>query len=192
MFPRSRLVALLMIAVLLIAARCKARVYRNEEFGIELWIPPRVYLCPRPPGEHDDGAMLLLGAVHRNSCVDFLDDYERTRFIGIFAEYNVIQDRLHLPDLLKWDCTAVPKGPCGKPPDGLNLPRLKSAAGEVDHPDGWTYIIVVTEAGKPAPDVDPTVSSMHYTITLHTDKKHFQRDLAIFRKVLKTIRIYLQ
>jgi hypothetical protein len=188
MFGRIRVVALLLVPVLLIAASCKAKVYRTEEFGIELPIPKGVLSCPNPPGVHDHGPVLLLGSVRRNSCTNFSDN-ERIRYIEVFAEYNVAQDTLYLQDFLKRQCTGITKKPCGKPPYGLELPGLTSLAGRVDHPDGWTDIIVVTEAGKPAPDVDPTVPSMHYTITLLTARKHFQRDLAVFRKVLKTIRI---
>lgn len=176
----------LVIAALVIAEGCRAKVYRNEEFGIELQIPSGVLPCPRPPGEHDDGVMLLLGAVHRNSCADILDNYERTRYVGIFAEYNVLWDNGRLPDFLKDECAGVPKGPCGKPPDGLDLPGLASLAGRVDHPDGWTYIIVVTEA---TPSIDLTSPSIYYTITLHTNKKLLQRDIVVLRTVLRTIRI---
>lgn len=186
MIRRIQVVVVLMIAVLVIAESCRAKVYQNEEFGIELQIPKGVFLCPRPLGEHDDGAMLLLRAVHRNSCADILDSYERTRYVGIFAEYNVLWDSGHLPDFLKEMCAGVPKGPCGKPPDGLDLPGLASFAGRVDHPDGWTYIIVVTEA---TPSTDPTAPSIYYDITLHTNKQHLQRDIAVLRTVLGTIRI---
>jgi hypothetical protein len=50
-------------------------------------------------------------------------------------------------------------------------------------------MIVVTQAGKPAPDFDASVPSINYSIVLLTTKKHLEEDMRSYRLILKTIRI---
>ena len=185
MLNRIPAVVLLTMAVLLIAASCRAEVYRNEEYGIDLQSPDGVLVCRQPEEQHDHGVQLLWGTVDRKHCFDF----KQTRYIDIYADYNTADDTMHLPDFLKSQCVDVAKGPCGRPPDGLEITGLPSAAARVDLPDRWTDIIVVTQAGTPDPDFDPSVPTVNYTLTLHTKVKYLEEDLCVFRVILQMIRI---
>lgn len=163
-------------------------VYRNAEFGITLPVPRGAFLCPTPSGEHDQGPVLLLGAAGEEGCRG-VEEVELHRYIEVFAGYNESYVTKTLPRLLRWDCRHLADGPCGAAPSGLRLAGLHSLAGMASGPHGWVYVIVETQAGKPDPDFDPSVPSINYSLTLHTTRKSLERDLRVFRRVLRTMRI---
>jgi hypothetical protein len=171
----------LMAAFMSNAATAKQQVYRNEEFGITLSIPDSALLCPIPEGEHDHGPVMLLGTAKANGCSDVVS----SRSIWIFAGYNAADDTKKLQDFLKWQCG----GPCLPPPSGLRVTGLASAAARVNRSEGWIDIIVVTQAGKPDPNFDPSVPLINYDLRLHTRPEHLEKDLRVFRTVLETVRL---
>jgi hypothetical protein len=162
-----------------------AEVYRNEEFGIEIPIAEGAFLCPKLDGEHDHGPLFLLGVPDPRRCST---DNKQTRYIAIWAEHNAADVTKYLRDYFNSQC-GVAGGPCGPAPDSLEITALPSASGRVNHPDGWTDVIVVTQAGKPDPAYDPSVASVNYCLGLHTNLEYMEEDLRVFRCILKTIRI---
>jgi hypothetical protein len=178
----------LIAALLLLATPVKAQVYRNEEFGITVPFPKETLPCLAPEDQHDHGPVFLLGTSDPGTCGD-VPRIEQSRHVDIFAFFNALDDTKKLHDLLKWACGGVGKESCGQGPPDLGVSGLRSAAGRVNHPDGWIDIIVVTQAGKPDLRFDDAfVPSVNYILTLHTTGRHFEEDLRTFRAVLATIR----
>lgn len=185
----------ILTAILITAAVCagahssKPRIYRNTEFGITLPVPRGAFLCPIPQNEHDHGPVFLLGAnVGAQDCRD-VDEVEQHRYIEVFAGYNAAYATKTLPLLLRSDCKYMVKGPCGAPPSNLRVTGLHSLAARGNGWDGWVYILVETQAGKPDIEFDPRVPSVNYSLTLHTRPQNLEGDLRIFRQVLRTIRL---
>lgn len=184
----------ILTAALITAATCagahgsKPQIYRNTEFGITLPVPRGAFLCPIPRNEHDHGPVFLLGGVGKQGCRD-VEDVEQHRYIEVFAAYNAAYVTKTLPRLLRWGCKDMAKGPCGAPPSNLRLDGLHSLAARVDGRNGWVYILVETQAGKPDIEFDPRVPSVNYSLTLHTRPQNLKGDLRIFRRVLQTIRL---
>lgn len=181
-----RMMVFLSMLIFLIVTNAIAEVYKNEEFGIVITIPERVYLCPKPKDEHDHGALLLLGTIDRKHCSDSLQ--ARFRSIVFFAFFNALDVTRSLPDLLEWDCTEISKGACVPGPNDLEVAGLPSLVARVNHSDGWIDIIVVSQAGIPNP-YDPDVPSVNYDIHLQTKPEHLEEDLEVFRMVLKTVQL---
>jgi len=175
----------LVVAVLLSAAPAKRGVYRNEEFGITVPVPKGALLCPTPDDQHDHGPAFLFATGGARGCRDL----DHARSVDVFASYNAAEVTKKLHDFLKWECANVAKGPCRPAPGGLQVAGLPSEAARVDAPDGWVYIIVVTQAGKPDPAFDPSVPSVNYDLSLHTRPQNLEEDLRVFRRILQTIRL---
>jgi hypothetical protein len=181
MMDLPQLFFVLVAAAMLNAVTVNQQIYRNEEFGTTLPIPDSAHLCPEPENEHIHGPVMLLGTAEAKGC----GDLEHSRSILIFASYNVADDTKKLPDFLKWQCG----GPCLPPPSDLRITGLPSAAARVNRSEGWIDIIVVTQAGKPDPDFDPSVPLINYDLRLHTKPEHLKEDLRVFRTVLETVRL---
>ncbi len=160
-----------------------SQIYRNEQFGIVLPVPDGTVLCPQLTGL-DHGPVILLGNSDVKSCMN--PDH---RSIGVFAGYNAADVTKHLADYMKWECENAEKRPCEQPPSDLKVPGLHSMAARVNDPNGRIEILVVTQAGKPDPDFDPTVPSVNYDLRLRTRSEHMEADLTVFRHVLQTIRL---
>jgi len=175
---------IVLIAIGLISAAGKGtKVYRNEEFGISVPIPTGAILCPVSGDQHDHGPVFLLGDRSVKRC----QDSERGRSVVVFAGYNAAEATKRLHEFLEWECLHVSKGPCTPARGGLAVVGRPSEAATVNRPDGWTDIIVVTQAGKPDPDFDASVPSINYELRLHTRTDHLEEDLHMFRTVLSTI-----
>ena len=170
---------------LLAAAGPGPRVYRNEEFGITVPVPKGALLCAYPD-QHDHGPVFLLATADAKRCQDEIESH---RYIDIFASYQVDDETKRLDGFLKEQCIGVAGGPCRQPPRGLRVPGLRSEAARVNRSDGWLYILVVTQAGKPDPAFDPTVPSINYDMSLHTRPENLAEDLRVFRAVLRTIQL---
>lgn len=166
------------------AATPKPKVYRNAEFGIAVPVPKSALLCVYPD-QHDHGPVFFLGTTDAASCHH---DIERHRYVNVFASYQT-EDTKRLRDFLSSECVGVAGAPCGPAPDGLHVAGLRSEAARVNRSDGWIYVIVVTQAGTPDPDFDPSVPSVNFDLSLHTTPDHFENDLRVFRIVLRAIRL---
>jgi hypothetical protein len=111
------------------------------------------------------------------------------RYIGVNANYNAIEDVSRLHDFLKHECKVFGGVECLQPPGDLRLNGLASESARIRLPNGKVEILVVTQAGKPSPDLDASVPSINYSIYLLTTEEHIDADLQLFRTILKTIRI---
>lgn len=129
----------------------------------------------------DHGPQMLLGTRDATLC----RKWSGKRYVEVFASHNVADDTKLLHDLLESSCQDEVKKACSDAPAGLHIPRMKTDAGRLDHPEGSVRIIVVTQAGKPDPDFDASVPSINYTLTLNTDQSHLDEDLTPFRAMLK-------
>ncbi len=186
MFPAMRTAAAaIAVAALLNAPATKPEIYRNPEFGIVLPAPAGALLCTTPQDEHDHGPYMLLATADSKGC----HDIEHHRSVDVFASYNVSDETKKLHEFLRWECAHVAKGPCRPAPGGLRVPGLPSAAARVNRSDGWIDIIVVTQAGTPDPEFDPSVPFINYDLGLHTRPNYLGADLRVFRIVLQTIRL---
>jgi hypothetical protein len=174
-----RLFSFLIAAFFLCAATAKAQVYRNDEFGITIPVPKNTLLCPTPHDQHDHGPIFLLGTIQETGC----EDSEHSRSIVHFAGYNAAEVNKKLRDFLQWECG----GPCRAAPAGLRFTGLASAAGRVNRPHGWVDIIVVTQAGEPDQDFDPSAPTINYDLRLHTRARNLERDLVTFRALLQSV-----
>jgi hypothetical protein len=59
-----------MVVTLLSAASDKPQIYRNEEYGITLYVPKGVMLCPNSEDVHDHGPLMLLDSSDEKRCTD--------------------------------------------------------------------------------------------------------------------------
>lgn len=175
---------ILAVALLWTTASPKPPAYRNEEFGITVPVPDGALLCVYAD-QHDHGPLMLLGTSDPAHC---RNDIEHNRYIDIFASY-LTDDTKRLDSFLRSECEGIAGAPCGPPPSGLHITGLRSRAARVNRPDGWIYVLVVTQAGKPDPAFDPRVPSVNYDVSLHTTTEHFQEDLQRFRALLQTVRL---
>lgn len=183
--PLTRGFAFAIASLLLSVQAPKTQVYRNDEFGIRVPVPKGTLFCVPPEGQHDHGPIFLPGSSDPSAC----DDIDHNRYVLIFASYNAIEETKKLGGFLKEQCTGIGGCPCRPAPDGLRVAGMATKAARVNRSDGWIDIIVVTQAGKPAPDFDPSVPSVNYDLTLHTKPRYLEEDLRIFRAVLSTVRL---
>jgi hypothetical protein len=164
-------------------------VYRNREYGIVLPVPSGSLACIPPVyvgNGADHGPQILLGTDDATLCAKS----SGKRFVDIFASYTVTDREKTLHGNLELACDAIEaKRACSPAPPGLYIKGLKTESGRLDLSDGSIEIVLVTMAGKPAADFDPSVPSICYSLTLNTDKQHLDEDLVAFRVILNTTRI---
>lgn len=186
----SRVLVSLLTLGSAVGAASQKSVYRNPEYGIVLPIPPGTLPCIPPIWEGngaDHGPQILLGTKDATLC----SQYSGKRYMGVFASYNASDETKTLHALLESTCEFEIKRVCSPAPGGLLISGLKREAGRLDRSDGLIKIIVATQAGKPDPDFDAYVPSDNYEPILDTDMRHLDEDLAVFRTLLKTIKIAL-
>ena len=176
----ARVLGLLIVASLSAAPNPQSQIYRNQEFGIAVPVPNGALLCAYP-GKHDHGPTFLLGLAAAERCRDI----QRDRYVTIFASYNAADVTKKLHDFLKWECET----PCGRPPGSLLIAGLPTEAARVSRPGGWLDVVVVTQAGKPDPALDPSAALINYDLRLHTQTRYLDEDLQTFRAVLRTVRL---
>jgi hypothetical protein len=111
------------------------------------------------------------------------------RYIAVDAYYNFTDDMAKLHDFLKFECTVFGGEKCLPSPPDLRIRGLKSESARVKLPNNKVEILVVTQAGKPAPDSDATVPSINYSIYLLTSEENLEHDMRFLRIILRTIRI---
>lgn len=164
----------------------QTRVYRNREFGYMVPIPRGLYLfSPHETNGIDHGRQLFFKPTRVEDCNNGGCD----RYIEFDAFFNTVEDTAKLHDFLNHACTVFGGRECLPPPDDLKIEGLVCESARVDLPKEKIEFLVVTQAGKPSPDFDPTVPSINYSIVLLTTKEHLESDLQFFRIILKTIRI---
>ena len=176
---------MIVVAVMLYMTAGAEEIYKNQEFGIVLSVPERLLLCPRSENEHDHGPVMLLSPASLSDC----QNTEATKYIEVFASYNVSDDTKKVHEFLQWECVHVAGGPCEEPPRGLRVRYLRSEAARVGRAGGWVDVIVVTQAGAPDPTFDSSAPSINYELRLHTTSEQLSQDLETFRTVLKVIKL---
>jgi hypothetical protein len=119
-------------------------------------------------------------------------DLRQKRWISIFGEYNegetlyALFDRLCTDDQLE---LKEPGAVCSRAPADLSVNGLPGEVARINHSNGAIEITVVTQAGKPNPDLNPSVPSFNYILSLNTDASHLDEDLAVFRAVLNAVKL---
>ncbi len=179
-----------LIGFLILCAAAEAlphrTIYRNVDYGITLPVPSDAQMCPVSSSDRTHhGATFLLGTKDISQC----KSSSEKRWITIWAQYNASEDTKTLHAFLQWQCQYEAKGQCLAPPEGLQLNSLPSEAARVNLPDGSIEILIVTQAGKPDPDFDSTVPANNYELSLHTNPRSFEQDMAVFREFLGSIKI---
>lgn len=188
----SRVMICLVILCSAADAASRKSVYRNKDYGIFLRVPSGAWLCPTEGNGIDHGAALLLGSEDASVCRSYS---RQKKSITIFAGYNAAEETKTLRTFLNSWCTYSPEGlikpgeTCSAAPADLSVNGLSSEAAMINHSNGWIDIIVVTQAGKPDPNFDASVPTVNYDLRLSTDARHLDADLAVFRAVLKAIRL---
>jgi len=181
-----RTASLFTLFVLPLTVAAQTKIYRNRDYGYEVPIPHGLYLfSPHQMSGIDHGRQLFFKPTRIEDCNHGGCD----RYVGLWAEYNTIEDTAKLHDFLEWECTIYGGKECLPPPEGLNIDGLACESARAKLPDGRIEFLVVTQAWKPAADFDPTIPSINYSIVLLTTKEHLENDLQFFRIILKTIRI---
>ena len=80
-----------------------------------------------------------------------------------------------------------------KAPPGLQIDEHPSSSCRADTHDGWIEINVVAQDWQwPGKHIEPDdeTAYINYEVMLHTTPQRLEHDLAQFRAVLKTIRIF--
>ena len=181
-----RAVTLIILSTLPLTVAAQTNVYRNRQFGYEVPIPRGLYLfSPHEMNGVDHSRQLFFKPTRVEDCNNGGCD----RYIEFSAYYNATEDTAKLHDLLNHECTVFGGKECLQPPGDLKIEGLKSESARVILPDGRIEFLVVTQAGKPAPDFDATVPSINYSVVLLTTKEHLEEDMRFFLIILKTIRI---
>jgi hypothetical protein len=187
----SRALISLVILSSAASAASPTSVYRNRDYGIFLHIPSGAWLCPYGGNGSDHGPALLLGSEDASVCRSYS---RQKRWILIFGE-SVTEESKTLHTFLKSLCAydsldwKEPDAVCNPAPADFRVNGLPSEAARINHSNGSIEIIVVTQAGKPNPDFDASVPSFNYDMRLYTDAGHLADDLAVFRTVLKAVRL---
>jgi len=182
----TRAVSLIIMSAFQLTIAAQTEIYRNPEFGYEVPIPRGLYLfSPHEMNGIDHGRQLFFKPTRVEDCNNGGCD----RYIEFDANFNVIEDTAKLHNFLKDECTVFGGKECLPPPKELKIEGLACGSARVNLPDGRIEFLVVTQAGKPAADFDPTVPSINYSVELLTNKEHLENDLRFFRIILKTIRI---
>jgi len=159
------------------------RTYRNEEFGFSVQVPKRHPTCTGEAYQHDDGILIFLdrGA---EGCVGI----PSRPHINVDANYNAVE----APDVRAWldGMGCDPKnGKVGAAPAGLTIGRHPAVACRVDRPDGWIDIKLAGASRW----VDRKWDDWPYIIysaSLHTTPARLKHDLATFRQVLGSSRLF--
>lgn len=182
----TRVIPLLVLMALLIPSNAQTKVYRNRQFGMVIPIPHGLYLFrPHEMTGVDHGRQFFFKPTSIEDCNNGGCD----RYIEVDAYYNTIDETAKLHDFLEHECTVFGGVECLQPPEDLKVKGLASESARIKLPNGRVEILVVTQAGKPAPDFDASVPSINYSICLLTSEEHLDADLRFFRTILKTIRI---
>jgi hypothetical protein len=176
-----------MLAVLPFEASAQTEVYRNSEFGYVVPIPRGLYLfSPHEMTGIDHGRQLFFKPTRVEDCNNGGCD----RYIEFAAFFNTIEATAKLHDFLEDECTVFGGKKCFQPTEDLKIEGLACESARINLPDGRIEFLVVTQAGKPAADFDPTVPSINYSVVLLTTQEHLEEDMKFFRIILKTIRIH--
>jgi len=184
----SRVLISLIILCSVASAASRTSVYRNSEFGIILHVPPGAWLCPHGGNGIDHGPALLLGSEDARVC----RSYSQKRWISIFGWGNVSEALHTFLNSLCEDASLDSNEPgavCIPASTDLSVNGLPSESARINHSNGSIEIIVVTQAGKPNPGFDASVPSFNYDIRLTSDASHLDADLAVFRAVLKAVKL---
>ena len=188
----SRVLFSLVMLCSLASAASRKSVYRNKDYGIILRVPSGAWLCPTEGNGINHGPALLLGSEDARVCRSYS---RQKRWIIIFGESNAAEKSKTLHTFLKSQCAYVgldskePSAECSPAPTDLSVSGLPSEAARINHSNGSIEFIVVTQAGKPDPNFDASVPSFNYDLSLSTDAKHLDADLAVFRSVLKAVKL---
>jgi hypothetical protein len=181
-----QLVPLLVLTALPAQSLAQTNVYYNRQFGFSVPIPQGLYLfSPHQMTGMDHGRQFFFKPTSVEDCNNGGCD----RYIAVDAYYNSIEDTAKLHDFLKNECTVFGGPKCLQAPKDLTNKKMASESARADLPNGRVEILVVTQAGKPNPNVDDAAPSINYSIYLLTTKEHLEQDLLPFRVILRTIRI---
>jgi hypothetical protein len=181
-----RVVSLIFLFTLPLGVAAQSNVYRNHQFGYEVPIPTGLYLfSPHEMNGVDHGRQLFFKPTKVEDCNHGRCD----RYIEFDAYYNVSDKTLKLHDFFENECTVFGGKKCLPPPDDLKIEGLPCESAKVNLPDGRIEFLVVTQAGKPIPNYNPTVPSINYSVILLTTKEHMDEDMKFYRLILETIRI---
>jgi hypothetical protein len=188
----SRVLISFVILYSVASAASRKSVYRNRDYGIFLRVPSEAWLCPTEGNGIDHGPALLLGSEDASVCRSWS---RQKRWISIFGAVNAVEATKTLHTFLNSFCADAPLdwhepgAVCSSAPANLSVSGLPSEAARINHSNGTIEIIVVTQAGKPDPDFDASVPSYNYSLSLFTDARHLEADLAVFRAVLKAVKL---
>jgi hypothetical protein len=186
--------ALALLTVLTAASPAAVGVYRNNEYGFSVRLPSDKVICRAIPPQHEHGVNILLEGDAR-SCQEPVPPVAR---IGAVGSYNAsfIKDSETWADVACHDNPDSP-GKVGPAPPDLRVKGLDTAGCRIDVTEGkfkgWIIIGLHALAGRyPNPDNRPELRtpSIMYDFTLMTRPERFEADLAYFRAILKTVRIF--
>jgi hypothetical protein len=157
--------------------------YRNKEFGFSVRMPPGKPTCTGEPYEHNSGVVVYLdhGA---NRCTGF----KRRPYVNFNGSYDGVEAGGTRGWLAKISCKADP-GKIGPPPAGLSFPAKDLAGCTVKRPNGWIDVELAGASPWVAKDWKGRPFII-YSAKLHTTPARLKRDIATFRVVLRSVRLF--
>ncbi len=158
--------------------------YSNVTFGLSVVVPDGARVCGGDQNSQDHGVVILLD---RRDAGDCAYDPKR-RAILTFSFFDALDETQTLDGLRRWAAALVDGGREGLVPNGLQIDKFPSQSTRTDRPDGWVDIVVVAQSGHGSTAASHA-PSVNHALTLHTQPSHLEKDLAIFRQVLASVRI---
>jgi hypothetical protein len=158
------------------------RRYRNEDFGFSVRVPPRRPTCTAAPYQNDHGITVYL-----DHGVNQCTGHERRPHIHFGANYDAIEAKTPREWIAQISCDdALDK--VGTPPASLRF-AAKDLVFCTIRRKGWIDI----ELAGASPWVAKKWGAwpfIIYSASLHTTPARLKRDLATFRVVLRSVRLF--
>jgi hypothetical protein len=163
------------------------RIYRNDEFGIEISVLRDLNVCPITSGSHPQGFYVWLD---RLTICHAPPDHTSNRKINILGQYNssfAVSPAVHLP------CTPVEVSDSIKSDSqNLSFSDSKSLWCRKTYNDGITEYYVTTQGGRrrlPHDSPEMATARTHYYAVLRTTEHDAAADLNTFRRFLRNVRL---
>ncbi len=183
----TMLIALGWVGAFSAAASPQDGRYSNSEYGVAMTFPAGSRVCPALSGEHPHGFYAVYHGKHR-TCDEMRNAPDETpvRAMGVYADYNTTDDRSLRQDLKSWCKTAEPAELDAARLDRLTVPGRVTARRVTREANGQIEINLDV-AGDLSPGKVPFI---FYHITLAATPRHLRRDLPMFERFVRSIRIH--
>jgi hypothetical protein len=168
------------------ATSAHAETYRNREFGFAVDIPSGFVTCRASPEQHDTHITILLAG-----SVDDCGPDSEVPFMMAAANYNAAF-YVNVEAVADEYCAREVGRRVAAPP-GLVIKGTRTTSCRVDLDDGGIVVRVFAQGGRwrdPGNSPELRLPAIVYRLVLQTRPERFDADLARFRALLKTYRLF--